>query len=191
MSLIRGDCRDFVGSEGVGGPRLRQACAMRLWVKRAGLKSASSRETWAGAQRSRPAGVRTPRASNSLVRWPPARARLEMADLELLKAKERGISGISSKAPGTCKGNRPCAGRWPLGRTPSLIVPFLSSHRRLMHLSNRRPAECGGRVFRYAFDERGARIPREEAQAQSRIPRTRQTTRRNRVRSCTNCPMGL
>src|ERR1700687_5146995 len=55
LSLIRGDCRDFVGSEGVGGPRLRQACAMRLWVKRAGLKSASSRETWAGAQRSRPA----------------------------------------------------------------------------------------------------------------------------------------
>jgi hypothetical protein len=29
------------------------------------LQSASNRETWAGAQRSRPAGVGTPRASNS------------------------------------------------------------------------------------------------------------------------------
>jgi hypothetical protein len=76
-------------------------------------------------------------------------------------------------------------------RLPSLIVPILSSHRRLMHLSNRRPAKCLGRVFRYAFDERSARIPREEAQAQSRIPRTWQTTKRNRVRSCTNSPMGL
>ena len=76
-------------------------------------------------------------------------------------------------------------------RLPSLIVPLPSSRRRLMHLSNRRPAKCLGRVFRYAFDERGARIPREEAQAQSRIPRTWQTTKRNRVRSCTNSPMGL
>jgi hypothetical protein len=32
---------------------------------KARLQSSISRETWAGAQRSRPAGVRTPRASNS------------------------------------------------------------------------------------------------------------------------------
>jgi hypothetical protein len=33
--------------------------------KPAPIRPANSRETWAGAQRSRPAGVRTPRASSS------------------------------------------------------------------------------------------------------------------------------
>src|SRR5713101_7226089 len=59
-----------------------------------------------------------------------------------------------------------------------------------MHLSNRRRAECPGPVFRSAFDERGARNPREEAQAQSQIRRTRQTTGKSRLWSCTNSSDG-
>jgi hypothetical protein len=72
---------------------------------------------------------------------------------------------------------------------PSLIARLLSYLRRLRHLKNRRRAECLGCLFRPASDELCARTPTEEARAQSRIPRTRQTTDRNHLQSYANSSM--